>query len=95
MLLTTGRGVAGPFYTHQLAAAAWAFSTALSIPREEVFSAQLVRWLCAKSKAGLLLENGDSELRQLNRAWMAPVRVATVFPITLPAQKQDALRTLS
>ena len=51
-------------------------------------------WLCAKSKARLLLENGDSELRQLNRAWMAPVRVAGIFPITLPAQKQDALRAL-
>jgi hypothetical protein len=95
VVLTTGRGVAGPFYIHQLAAAAWAFSTALGIPREEVFSAQLVRWLCAKSKAGLLLENGDSALRQLNRAWTAPVRVAAIFPITLPAQKQDGLRALS
>ena len=95
VLLKTGRGESGPFYTHQLAAATWAFSTALGIPRAEVFSAQLVRWLCAKSKAGLLLENGDSELRQLNRAWMAPVRVAGIFPITLPAQKQDALRALA
>jgi len=95
VLLTTGRGVAGPFYIHQLAAAAWAFSTALGIPREEIFSAQLVRWLCAKSKTGLLLENGDSALRQLNRAWTAPVRVAAVFPIPLPAQRQNALRALS
>ncbi|HEY1242422.1 MAG TPA: hypothetical protein VGF16_17790, partial [Bryobacteraceae bacterium] len=95
VLLKTGRGVTGPFYTYQLAAAAWAFSTALGIPREEVFSAQLVRWLCAASKAALLLENGDSALRQLNRAWTAPVRVAAVFPITLPAQKQGALRALS
>jgi hypothetical protein len=95
VLLTTGRGESGPFYIHQLAAAAWAFSTALGIPREEVFSAQLVRWLCAKSKAGLLLENADSELRQLNRFWMAPVRVGAVFPITLPGQKQDALGALS
>ena len=95
VLLKTGGGVAGPFYTHQLAAAAWAFSTALAIPREEVFSAQLVRWLCAKSKAALLLENGDSELRQLSRFWMAPIRTAAVFPITLPGQKQDVLRALS
>jgi hypothetical protein len=95
VLLTTGRGVAGPFYTHQLAAAAWAFSTALGKPREEVFSAQLVRWLCAKSKAGLLLENGDTELRQLIRFWMAPIRTAAVFPITLPGQKRDAHRALS
>jgi hypothetical protein len=95
VLLTTGRGVAGPSYTHRLAAAAWAFSTALGIPREEVFSAQLVRWLCAKSKARLLLENGDSELRQLNRAWMAPVRVTAVFPITLPGQKREAVTALA
>jgi hypothetical protein len=95
VLLTTGRGVSGPFHAHQLAAAAWAFSTALGIPREEVFSAQLVRWLCAKSKAGLLLENGDSEFRRLHRFWMAPIRTTAVFPITLPAQKQDAFRALS
>ena len=95
VLLTTGRGVAGPFYIHQLAAAAWAFSTALGIPREEIFSAQLVRWLCAKSKTGLLLEKGDSELRPLKCAWIAPVRVAAIFPINLPDQKQDTLRALS
>jgi len=95
VLLKAGRGVAGPFYTHQLAAAAWAFSTALGILPEEVFSAQLVRWLCAKSKTGLLLEKGDSELRPLNCAWIAPVRVAAIFPINLPDQKQDTLRALS
>jgi hypothetical protein len=45
VLLKTGKGTSGPFYMHQLAAAAWAFSSALGIAREEVFSAQLVRWL--------------------------------------------------
>ena len=95
VLLKTGRGVAGPFYTHQLAAAAWAFSTALGMQREEVFSAQLVRWLCAKSRAALLIENGDSELRQLSRFWMAPIRTTAVSPITLPTQKHHALGALS
>jgi hypothetical protein len=95
VLLKTGSCVAGPFYIRQLAAAAWAFSTALAIPREEVFSAQFVRWLCAKSKAALLLKTGDSELRQLTRFWMAPIRTAAVFPTTLPTQKQDSLRALS
>ena len=95
VLLRTGRGVAGPFYTHQLAAAAWAFSTALGMQREEVFSAQLVRWLCAKSRAALLIENGDSELRQLSRFWMAPIRTTAVSPITLPTQKHHALGALS
>jgi hypothetical protein len=65
-LLKTGRGLAGPFYTHQSAAAAWAFSTALGMPRAEVFGAQLVRWLCSKSKADLLLAGGGPEFRRLN-----------------------------
>ena len=69
VLLKTGRGTSGPFYTHQLAAAAWAFSTALGIARKEVFGVQLVRWLCARSKADLLLEDEYSELRQLCRFW--------------------------
>jgi len=94
-LLKTGRGLAGPFYTHQSAAAAWAFSTALGMPRAEVFGAQLVRWLCAKSKANLLLPGGDSEFRRLNRFWMAPIRTAAVFQIPLPGREQESVEALS
>jgi hypothetical protein len=95
VLLKTGRGTSGPFYTHQLAAAAWGFSSALGIAREEVFSAQLVRWLCARSKADLLLEDENSEIRGLSRFWMAPIRTAAVFPIPLPGKKREAVTALA
>jgi len=95
VLLKSGKGLAGPFYTHQSAAAAWTFSTGLSMPRAEVFGAQLVRWLCAKSKADLLLAGGDREFRRLNRLWMAPIRTAAVFPIALPGGAQERVGALS
>ena len=95
VLLKSGKGLAGPFYTHQSAAAAWAFSTALGMPRAEVFGAQLVRWLCAKSKAGLLLAGGDREFLRLNRFWMAPIRTDAVFPIALPGEAQERFGALS
>jgi hypothetical protein len=95
VLLKIGKGLAGPFYAHQSAAAAWAFSTALGMPRGAVFGAQLVRCLCAKSKANLLLAGGDREFRRLNRFWMAPIRTAAVFQITLPGEAQERVGTLS
>jgi hypothetical protein len=91
VLLKTGMGVAGPFNTHQSAAAAWAFSTALCMRPAEVFGAQLVRWLCGESKADLLLVSGDGEFRRLNRFLMAPIRTAAVFPIALPAQEHESI----
>jgi hypothetical protein len=95
VLLKTGRGLAGPFYTHQSAAAAWAFSTAIGMPRAEVFGAQLVRWLCAKSNADSLFIRGDSEFRRLNRFWMAPIRTAAIFQIALPGRERESVRALS
>jgi hypothetical protein len=95
VLLDIGRGLAGPFYTHQSAAAAWAFSNALGTPRAEVFGAQLVRWLCAKSKADLLLAGGDGEFRRLNRFWMAPIRTAAVFQISLPGEARERVGAFS
>ena len=95
VLLKTGMGVAGPFYTHQSAAAAWAFSTALGMASAEVFGAQLVRWLCAESKADLPLVSGDGEFRRLNRFLMAPIRTAAVFPIALPDPKQESVGAFS
>jgi len=95
VLLSIGGGSAGPFYAHQSAAAAWAFSTALGMRRAAVFGAQLVRWLCAKSKADLLLAGGDREFRRLNRFWMAPIRTAAVFPIAIPGEAQGRVGVLS
>jgi len=95
VLLNIGRGLAGPFYTHQSTAAAWALSTALGMPRAEVFGSQLVRWLCAKSTTNLLLAGGDREFRRLNRFWMAPIRTAAVFQIPLPGREQESAGALS
>ena len=89
--MKTGSGLAGRFYTHQSAAAAWAFSTALGMAPAEVFGTQLVRWLCARSKADLLLA-ADGEFQQLNRYWIAPVRTAAIFPIALPGQEQESVK---
>jgi hypothetical protein len=85
VLLNSGCGVSGPFYTHQTAAKAWAFSTALSKPRDDVFSGLVIRYLCAKSKAAGLLAGGDAEFRRLNRFWMSPVRAPSVLPFALPS----------
>ena len=95
VLLKAGKGLAGRFYTHQSAAAAWAFSTALGMASAEVFGAQLVRWLCAESKADLLLVSGDGEFRRLNRFLMAPIRTAAVFPIALPERRQESVGAFS
>jgi hypothetical protein len=95
VLLKAGKGLAGRFYTHQSAATAWAFSTALCMAPAEVFGAQLVRWLCAESKADLLLVSGDGEFRRLNRFLMAPIRTAAVFPIALPDPKQESVGAFS
>jgi hypothetical protein len=61
----------------------------------EVFGAQLVRWLCAESKADLLLVSGDGEFRRLNRFLMAPIRTAAAFPIALPGRKQESVGAFS
>jgi hypothetical protein len=48
-----------------------------------------VRWLCARSKADRLTVGGDGEFGQLNRCWIAPIRIVVVLPISLPGQKQE------
>ncbi len=90
VLLNTGRGMAGPFYTHETAAKAWAFSTALSLPEAELFGAQVVGYRCARSQAAGLLADGDAEFRRLNRFWSSPVRQSSVLPIALPGRHLDA-----
>jgi hypothetical protein len=85
-LLTDGRGVSGPFYVHQDAAKAWAFSTALDQPGDEVFGAQLVCWLCAQSQAKLLPARAE-EFRKLKRFWIPPVRSAGGSPVALPGRR--------
>jgi len=84
VLLNSGHGEAGPFYTLRMAAYAWAFSTALKTPTGDVCSAQVVTYLCARSTAGQLMEGGEGEFRRLNRFWAAPVRSAGVDSVRLP-----------
>jgi len=84
VLLNSGQGEAGPFYTFRIAACAWAFSTALKKPAGHVCSAQVVTYLCARSVAGQLMEGGEAEFRRLNRFWVAPARSAGVDTVRLP-----------
>jgi hypothetical protein len=87
VLLNNGRGTVGPFYLDEWAAKAWAFSTALSLPEEEVFAAQVVSYLCANSKAAALLDDGgDEEFKRLNRCWGGPVRAMSIVPVALPGK---------
>ena len=48
VLLSTGQGIAGPFYIHELAAGAWVFSEALKLSESEVFEVPVVPYVCAR-----------------------------------------------
>ena len=74
VLLQSGAGLAGPFYVHQLAAKAWAISTALSRPEGEVFEAQVVPYACVRAMAPTLIREGETEYRRLRRFPMSPIR---------------------
>jgi len=85
VLLRSGQGVASPFYVHQMAAQAWAVSTALGLPEGEVFECQVVPYLCARRFAPALLRIGEAEYNRLRRFWEAPVRaVEEPSPVVLP-----------
>jgi hypothetical protein len=75
VLLSSGQGLAGPFYVHELAAGAWAFSEALKLPESEVFEVQVVPYVCARSFAPSLLRGGEDAYRGLLRGYtISPVR---------------------
>lgn len=84
VLLRSGKGVAGPFYVHQMAAAAWAVSTALRRPDGDVFECHVVPYLCARPFAPALLRGGDAEYARLRRFTEAPVRaIGELLPLAL------------
>ncbi len=89
VLLNNGRGVSGPFYRDEMAARAWAFSTALSTPEVEVCAAQVVAYRCAESKVPTLLTDGDAEYRRFHRFVMPPVRSGMVHPVRLPTETPE------
>lgn len=65
VFLRSGKGVAGPFYVHQMAAIAWAASTALRHSEGDVFECQVVPYLCARRVAPALLRHGETEYDRL------------------------------
>jgi hypothetical protein len=60
---------AGPFFALEEAAKAWAFHTALAVPKDEVLEAQIVCWHCAAPLASRILEGGEVEYKRLSRFW--------------------------
>jgi hypothetical protein len=74
VVLRSGQGVSGPFYVHQQAAEAWAFSTALGLPEGEVFECQVVPYRCARRFGPALLRDGEPEYERLRRFRKAPAR---------------------
>lgn len=95
VLLRSGQGVAGPFYVHEMAATAWAVSTALGLPEGEVFECQLVPYLCVRRFAPDLLRGGEVEYDRLRRFEEAPVRaIGQPLPLTLVGSDlQDSRQT--
>jgi len=73
VILSARDGLAGPFYVHELAARAWAFSTALGLPERDVLEAQVVPYACAGSSAPALISDATL-FRRFNRCWESPVR---------------------
>ena len=76
VIYRSGKGEAGPFYVHQLAAAAWAFSTALKCGAGSVFECQVVPYSCARTLAPGLLSVGSSEEARFRRFFQSPLRTA-------------------
>jgi hypothetical protein len=85
VLLESGGAVAGPFYVHEQAARAWAFSTAIGMPAADV-EAQVVPYAVVGRFASGLLRGGDNEARRLmRRFWVSPLRSwGQPYPVSLP-----------
>lgn len=88
VLLESGGGVTSPFYVHEQAARAWAFSTAIGMRPAEVFEAQVVPYAVARSFApGLLHGDDDEGHRLMRRFWVSPLRSwGQPCPVRLPYQ---------
>ena len=86
VLLCSGQGLAGPFYIHEMAARAWAFSEALKQVREEVFEIQVVPYACARCFAPALLREGEVAYRGFCRRYaISPIQASGAPTVmTLP-----------
>ena len=86
VLLCSGQGLAGPFYIHELAARAWAFSETLKQARDDVFEVQVVPYACARSFAPALLREGEVAYRGFRRRYaISPIQASGApMVLTLP-----------
>ncbi len=83
VLLCSGQGLAGPFYIHEIAARAWAFSEALKQVRGDVFEIQVVPYACARSFAPALLREGEVANRGSRRRYViSPIKPSGI-PVVL------------
>jgi hypothetical protein len=74
VILNSGRGKSGPFYVHEQAARAWAFSTALTVPEHNICELQVVPYACARHFAPALITAADGEFKRMHQFWVSPVR---------------------
>lgn len=85
VLFDDGKGQSGPLFVFRGAATAWAFSAALDRERETVFSAQVVRYHCARSLAPGLLTGSEADIDRAIRFEVSPLRpVGQVQNVPLP-----------
>ena len=75
VILNSGSGRSGPFYVHEQAARAWAFSTALTTPERDIFELQVLPYACVRCFAPGLLKCGNEEFTRLRRFWISPLRI--------------------
>jgi hypothetical protein len=74
VILNSGRGKSGPFYVHEQAARAWAFSTAITMLENDIFKLHVVAYACIRRFAPDLIMADNSEFNRLNTFWISPVR---------------------
>jgi hypothetical protein len=86
VILNSGGGTSSPFYVHEQAARAWAFSTALTVPDHAICEFQVVLFACVRRFAPDVIRAGDGEFRRLNKFWISPLRISgRVEEFSLPA----------
>lgn len=88
---TVNDGIVGPFYTDEAVAKAWAFSTALSIPPDQITAVQIVRYSCAKRFAPDLIAGGAAEYGRLAKFWYSPLRARALLSVDLPVRAPPAV----
>jgi hypothetical protein len=90
VILNSGSGTSGPFYVHEQAARAWAFSTALTMPEHGLCGLQVVPFACVRRFTPALIKAGDGEFKRLNKLWISPLRSwGSVEQFPLPRSRSN------